>query len=324
MAAVLFLLNLIYGLSVISDSVSGRAVRVAVVQGNIEQAKKWDQRYAAFIMDVYADLTQKAAASQPQLIIWPETATPRSISSDPQLYHRVKAIAAAAQSPLLLGSSQLQKFKVNDLKSAKYINSAYLITPSIGSNDKQRYDKIRLFPFGEYLPYKQTIPWSFINIPEIAAYIPGNNYTVFTLPHFQFGVTICWENLFSGLVRQFVRQGAQLIINITNEAWFGETAAPYQFLSMSVLRAVENGRYVIRCANTGISCFIDSHGRIVKRLQAKNGKDVFIRGILVGSIVPITKKTFYTSHGDWMVWISIFIACAILILSVLRKKEIIL
>jgi len=142
-------------------------------------------------------------------------------------------------------------------------------------------------PFGEYLPHEDVIPWSWIKAGAIGNYLPGTEYTVFQLPEGRLSVTICWENLFSNLVRQFVKRGAQFIVNITNEAWFGETAAPYQFLSMSVFRAVENRVYVVRCANTGISCFIDPCGRVVDRVKDENGRDIFVRGIVTGSVIPL-------------------------------------
>jgi len=154
----------------------------------------------------------------------------------------------------------------------------------------------------------------------LTGYTPGTEFTVFRLPEIQFSVTICWGNIFPDLVRQLVRGGVQLIVNITNEAWFGKTAAPYQFLSMSVFRAVENGVYVVRCANTGVSCFIDPYGRVAGRLTDENDHDIFIRGVLTGSVVPLESATFYTRHGDWLAWVSIPWAAALLLLALLRKK----
>ena len=111
------------------------------------------------------------------------------------------------------------------------------------------------------------------------------------------------------------------MINITNEAWFGETAASYQFLSMNVFRAVENRRFLIRCANTGISCVIDPRGRIIKKLEDKNGKDIFVRGNLIGSVIPVTEKTFYSRYGDWFVWLCIIYLLSFLLFSIIAKKR---
>ena len=322
-ASVFLLLTLLYGYIETTRSISGRKINITVVQGNIEQSMKWDEKFAPEIMKIYSSLTMKAAGQKPDLIVWPETATPRAINRDRKLYDRVKHIATSANISLLLGSAQVQKFKVegSQVKNLKYLNSAYLISPDTNRKKDRRYDKIRLLPFGEYLPYKESIPWSYIGVPEVDYYLPGQEFTIFDLNDYRFGVTVCWENIFPDIVSGFVKKGAQFIINLTNEAWFGESAAPYQFLSMSVFRAVENKIFIIRCANTGISCFIDPHGRIVKRLEDESGKDIFIRGILNGSIVPRKSNTLYTQWGDWFAWLSILGLFIILLQSVLRKQK---
>ena len=185
---------------------------------------------------------------------------------------------------------------------------------------ERRYDKIRLLPFGEYLPYNKTIPWSYINLPEVDHFLPGKKHTIFDLDAHRFGVTICWENIFPEIVRQFVKEGADFIINITNEAWFGETAAPYQFLSMSVFRAVENRIFIVRCANTGVSCIIDSSGRILDRVKDENGKDIFIRGILSGEVATHEVNTIYTRYGDWFAWLSAISAIVFILFALIRKN----
>ena len=151
--------------------------------------------------------------------------------------------------------------------------------------------------------------------------MPGKTFTTFNLDAHQFAVTICWENIFSDIVRQFVKEGARFIINLTNEAWFGESAAPYQFLSMSVFRAVENKIYIIRCANTGISCFIDPHGRIVDRVKNNSGHDIFVRGILTANIVPQNHKTLYMQYGDWFVWMNLIGMVLTLLASFFKKSR---
>lgn len=142
------------------------------------------------------------------------------------------------------------------------------------------------------------VPCQLIHVSSLSEYVPGTQYTVFRAASYRFGVTVCWENIFPDFFRQFVKWGAQFIVNITNEARFGKTAAPHQFLAISVFRAVENGIFIIRCANTGVSCIINPHGRTIKRLQDENGQDLFVRGILNGTIIPTESKTFYTRNGD--------------------------
>lgn len=320
-ATALMAFALFYGRSTLSKPINGEEIKISVIQGNIEQKKKWDKKYAGFIMETYAQMTRKAAKDKPELIIWPETATPRAINLDRRIYGQVKHIAMESDVDLLIGSAHQQKFEDKGSRKLAYVNSAFLIHPGTGISKNQQYNKIRLLPFGEYLPMKGTLPWSLIDVPNRGRYRPGKEFTIFKLPDFKFGVTICWENIFPDLVRQFVKSGAQFIVNMTNEAWFGKTAAPYQFLSMSVFRAVENRVFVIRCANTGISCFIDPYGRIVDRLKDKNGRDIFVRGVLNGSVIPLKSDTFYTRYGDWWVWLCISFSIVFIIFALFKKGK---
>ena len=302
-AVIAVLVNIAYGFAVTANPFEGESIKISVIQGNIAQSKKWDSKYASFIMQTYSDLTQKASKENPALIVWPETSTPRSITENYGLYRRVKQIAKEAGVPLLLGSSERQKTQPKDPSDRKHLNSAFLIHSKPVKGNIQRYDKIRLLPFGEYMPYEETIPWSYLQIPNNSGFVPGNEYTVFRLSNFSFSVTICWENIFSEIARRFVNEGAQFIVNITNEAWFGKSATPYQFLSMSVFRAVENGVFVVRCGNTGISCIIDPYGNIVSRLMNKTGEDLFVRGVLTGSVIISDFETFYNRFGDMFAYV---------------------
>ena len=313
--------TLLYGYVIISQPILGNKIKISMVQGNIEQKKKWDRRYAREIMQIYAELTEEAAKSQPALIIWPETATPGAINRDIRLHIEVLNIAKKAGTNLLLGSGEHQKFGEKGSMGFKYLNSAFLIDPAPKLVRTQRYDKLRLFPFGEYLPYKEIIPWSLINVRESIDYTPGKEFTIFRHPDFSFGVIICWENLFPDLVRQFVRGGAQCIINLTNEAHFGKTAAPHQLVSISVFRAVENKVFVVRCANTGVSCIIDPYGRIVDRVKDEKGRDIFVRGVMSGWIIPLDSKTIYTSYGDLFVWIAIGGSVVFLAIATLKSGK---
>jgi apolipoprotein N-acyltransferase len=126
-------------------------------------------------------------------------------------------------------------------------------------------------------------------------------------------VTICWETAFPYIAREFVNNGAQFLVNITNEAWFGKTTAPYQFVAMSAFRAVENRIPMVRCTNTGISCFIDPFGRIVDRITDADGRDIFIRGTLARTITTTNEKTIYTRFGDWFAWLCLVVSAAALL-----------
>ena len=319
LAATLFAFSFLYGQWALSNTSIGKTVRIALVQGNIDHEKKWNPSYARTIMQTYADLTRTAAAESPALIVWPEAASPRAINIDRRLYSEVRQIVEETGTPLLLGSTMHQKFKVQSSKAMKLKNMAFLLSPG-KADDKQEYSKIILVPFGEYVPMEGIVPWSWIEVPELANYLPGKEITVFECPDFRFSATICWENLFPGLVREFVNRGAEFIINITNESWYRDTGGPYQFLAASVFRAVENRIYVLRCANTGISCFIDPHGRIVDRVKDVEGRDTYVQGILTQTVVPNNSKTVYTLCGDWLVWIS-FAWLAILLIFALAFRH---
>ena len=132
-------------------------------------------------------------------------------------------------------------------------------------------------------------------------------------------MTICWENLFPELARQFVTRGAQLLVNITNEARFGKSVGVYHFVSISVFRAVENRVYVVRCANTGVSCFIDPCGRIINRVRDENGQDIFVSGTLSETVVAMESKTFYTRHGDRFAQLCTIVSVFLIGIAFLRK-----
>jgi apolipoprotein N-acyltransferase len=321
MTALLLISTLLYGHFVISQPITGKGIKVSLVQGNIEQEKKWDPAYARYIMQTYAELTDRASADHPFLIIWPETATPGSIGRIPGLANELKQIAVKAGTSILLGCAEDQKFEEKGSKTFKYVNSAYLIHPESKATRNQRYDKICLFPFGEYLPFREMIPWSLIGVSDIGDYAAGKELTVFDLFPLRFGVTICWENVFPGLVRQFVKRGAQVMINITNEARFGKTAAPHQLVSISVFRAVENKIFVVRCANTGVSCIIDPCGKIVDRVKDEKGQDLFVRGTITGWVIPLDSKTIYTRYGDWFVWVALMGSGMLLAVAFISKKK---
>ena len=307
-----------FSLWVTRQEIKGTPVKVAVIQGNIGQGQKWDPRYAGRIMKTYESLSLEAAGESPQLIIWPESATPRSINQDGRIMKRVQNIADATGAFLLLGSSYAQKFKELEQTELGYHNSAFLIAPH-KFQEVQRYDKIRLLPFGEYLPYPQRIPWQWISIPPLEGFKPGTDFTVFNIGKVRFAVNICWETIFSDLTREFVKRGAQFIVNLSNEAWFGKSAAPYQFLSISVFRAIENGVFVIRSANTGVSCIIDPYGRILQRVEDESGTDIFVEGWITGHIIPIESKTLYSRAGDWWVALSAIGALWAILSSLFRK-----
>jgi apolipoprotein N-acyltransferase len=176
-----------------------------------------------------------------------------------------------------------------------------------------RYDKIHLVPYGEYVPLKKFFPFIYKMVEGIGAFYPGQNISLLNLPEASFGVLICYEVIFPDLTRRFVKKGALFLVNITNDAWFGKTSAPYQHLSMAVFRAIENRRFIARAANTGISAFIDATGEI------KSPSKLFTESLITGKIGLLTIPTFYTNYGDVFALLSALLSVALFSIAMLRK-----
>lgn len=260
--------------------------RVALVQGNIRQDVKWDPQYQEETVKIYSDLTRNLRPSRPELIIWPETATPFFFQNAYPFQPRILDLARQVGSPLLFGSPAFDR----DGRRTHYYNSAFLVSPE--KKILGRYDKIHLVPFGEYAPLSGFLGFTRDIIGAIGDFTAGKGVHTLPLPQADCGVLICYEVIFPDLTRQFVAEGARFLVNITNDAWFGRTAAPYQHLSMATLRAVENRVPIVRAANTGISALIDSSGRIT------SSTDLFTREVLSGIIYLGKARTFYAEYGD--------------------------
>jgi apolipoprotein N-acyltransferase len=322
--AVLLILVLGYGEKTLSGPTERKIIKASVLQGNISQERKANhRRHAAYIMERYADLTRRAAVDKPDLIVWPEAATPGFILRDVSLYQKIVSIVRENNTYLLVGSSEYAKFTTALIKekTKRSGNTALFYSPE--GKILGQYLKIQLVPFGEYIPLEGVIDWPrFIVSNDGKLYeTPGREYTLFNLKEAKFGVVICWEHVFPDLFRTFVKNGADFMLNITNEGWFGDTAAPYQMLSISVFRAVENRRAIARAANTGVSCFIDPHGRITGRVQDNQKKDTFVEGYLTGEIPILNHKTFYTKHGEVFVHFCIAIALLMVAIPLARGKR---
>jgi apolipoprotein N-acyltransferase len=169
-------------------------------------------------------------------------------------------------------------------------NSAAVVSPS--GELVSRYDKIHLVPFGEYVPFPNLLFFAESMTRQVGNFTPGTEYTLSALDGNRISTAICYESIFPELVRQFVKRGSELIVVITNDGWFGESSAPFQHLRMGVVRAVENRRYIVRAANTGISAIIDPYGRIEARTP------IGVRTVLDGVAHFRTERTFYTEYGD--------------------------
>jgi apolipoprotein N-acyltransferase len=273
------------------------ALRVAVIQGNIDQSLKWDPAYQEETIRIYRDLSLEMLPRNPELVIWPETAVPFYFLHENRFTPGLFQLTREGQAHLLFGSPALSHWQ----RETYYYNRAYLLSPEGRINF---YDKVHLVPFGEYIPLKRFLPFVGKMVQAIGDFSPGKGSYGLPHPKGKIGVLICFETIFPELSRAFNREGCRILVNMTNDAWFGKTSAPYQHLSMLVFRAVENRVWVARAANTGFSAVIDSSGRIVQRIP------LFQTGGIYANIPLRGEKTFYAEHGDWMI-----ILCGLIFLA---------
>ncbi len=269
------------------DQSTTKSLKIALAQGNIPQHQKWDSRFQNKVFDTYSKLTLKAGESAVDLIVWPEAATPFYYHLDPIATEKVNQLAQTAGSPILLGSPYQEK---NNGKWT-YYNSAFFV--SANGENLGRYDKIHLVPFGEFVPFQKLLFFVRKLVHSIGDFGRGQEAKVFDLNGNKFGVSICYEIIFPDLVRLPVKNGAQFLINITNDAWFGKSAASYQHMAMGALRAVENRVPIVRAANTGISGTIDPTGRLRQTTK------LFVEELVITEIQPSNNGiTTYARYGD--------------------------
>jgi apolipoprotein N-acyltransferase len=258
--------------------------KVAVLQGNIDQSLKWNQDFQEQTIRIYRDLSLKDDLDS-DLMIWPETAVPFYFLNENRLTPRLFDLTRETGSHLLFGSPAFGHRQ----GQIQYYNRAYLLSPE---GRISFYDKVHLVPFGEYVPLKRFLPFVGKMVQAIGDFSPGEGSYGLSLPKGKVGVLICFETIFPELSRTLKQEGCSLLVNLTNDAWFGRTSAPYQHLSMLTFRAVENRVWVARAANTGISAFIDSTGSI------RQTYPLFQRGG-IHAIIPLRPGlSFYTRYGD--------------------------
>jgi len=291
-----FILNMYYGAMQFQERPSaGRVADVTVIQGNIEQNEKWSPGFKTLIIEKYLKLTELASFDGPDLAVWPEAAYPGFLNRE-YAGSDVQALFKKLGFNFLVGSPHC----VND---GEYYNSAYLISGQGEITD--RYDKIHLVPFGEYIPFKPGFsflePYAYaLGVSDFSA---GKEFKVFDLSlgenrgKARFSVLICFEDVFPELARNFVQRGAQCLFVITNDAWFGKTGAPYQHFQASVFRALENGVPVVRAGNVGVSAFISPNGEVQDKVQNERGFETYVTGVLTRPVLFSHHATFYQAYG---------------------------
>ena len=295
--------TLIYGYYRLSlPTGNGMPISVAVIQGNIDQAIKWTPEARDKTIETYERLSMPFS-HRADLVVWPEAALPVFFQNEPLYQRRLADLTQKGAFSLLFGSPAFQATSSGQIS---LFNSAYLLSPSLSSPPLFRYDKMHLVPFGEYVPLKSALFFVDKMVTGIGEFVPGKQATVMAIPSAKIGAAICFEVIFPEMVRQFVQNGADVMVTITNDAWFGRSSAPYQHFSMVVFRAIENRVPFARAANTGISGFINSHGEILQ------SGALFTEEARLENISPGFQKTVYTMYGDFFAIFAIIITFLII------------
>lgn len=311
--AILFLVLLVatvaYGFKRLNTVERGVPLKTALIQGNIPQDVKWDPAFQEATVAIYELLSRQACAGGCDLVVWPESALPFFFQSDARYAARIESLAAELKTYMVVGSPAFEQ----EGGRLRYLNSAYLLAPT--GEVLGRSDKMHLVPFGEYVPLAKLLPFVNKLVVGIGDFSPGRRVTPLDTGKGKVGVLICFEGIFPELAREYVRAGSRLLVNITNDAWFGRSSAPFQHLSMTVFRAVENRVSLVRAANTGITSIIDSKGHI--RGMTPLFKETFLNGeVRMGE-----GETFYCRYGDLFAWLCLA-GGAVIVVQAFRKKSI--
>ena len=282
--------------------------RIAVAQGNIDQLVKWDPAFQIATIKKYNRLSASLSQQRPDLIVWPESAAPFYFLYDTKPTELVFEGIEQTKADYLIGSPSF----VRAGNSVEYYNSAYLICPA--EKKVAKYDKTHLVPFGEYVPFKKWLPFLGKIVAQVGDFRGGKKGRTLAWRDQQLGIQICYEIIFPGLSRAMVKNGASLLINITNDAWFGKTSGPYQHFSMTIFRAVENRRALARSANTGISGFIDPAGRILASTE-------LLQEAAATKTLPLMQeKSVYTRIGDLFAMGCLGLAVLVTLIELVRRK----
>lgn len=302
MAALVIVSTHAWGAYVLYAERPGPMIRIAAIQPNIQIAERESKEGTALSFKRLERLSKSAATSNPELIVWPESAVAGNLLADRSLVATLQSLSVAVGAPIVVGAAEVQKFTTGERQlttRSRVFNSAFLMQP--GDALSEPYRKRRLLPFGEYMPYEKIMTWPQWLAPRVSEMTPGDNPYLFNLPDgTKVGALICWENLFADLARESVNHGAQILVQLTNDVWFGNTAAPLQHNLASIMRAVENRVPVVIASNSGPSQIIDAYGRVVAVVPA-----VFNQGIASGRIIAGSGNTVYGILGDYFVLVNV-------------------
>jgi len=276
----------------------------AIIQGNIRQDVKWDEAFKIKTIQIYYQNTIQGA-SNVDFVVWPETALPLVFNDEIYVNQHIKGLPVLVNSPLLFGTIWKDR-------NRRLYNSSYVL----GKNGDVSgiYNKAHLVPFGEYTPLVHYLPFLEKITAQGVGFASGEGHDPITTDIGRVGILICYEGVFPYITNMTVAKGAQFLVNLTNDAWYERTSAPYQHLAFYVFRAVETDRYVLRAANTGISAIIDPRGRITARTP------IFEEQVLKGNFALRNNLTLYVRYGDYFILLSFLFLIIVSAVQLLRKK----
>jgi len=283
---------------------AGTPTRVGLVQGNIPQDQKWDDRYRDAIIARYVGLSRSAIVAGANVVVWPEASTPFFLNRDSALSEPIRALAASSRVPFVIGTDEANATSIFNVASVIHGDG----------RPGASYRKIHLVPFGEYVPLKKLLFFIGPLVEAVSDFTAGTDPDVLDLGNgVRAGVSICYESIYPGLARDFANNGANLLMVITNDAWFGTSSAAFQHYEMGVMRAIENGRYLVRAANTGITAAVDPYGRVLVRAGMFEALSV------TADVRLLEHRTIFSSIGDLAGWIST--AITLVMALVLRRRR---
>jgi apolipoprotein N-acyltransferase len=294
----LAVLCMAWGFARLAVAEQNETVRVAVVQANVYTRGVDPPEARLSIFENYRALSREAARAEPELIAWPASAVADRIPWNRLLVRALGELASELDAPVLIGSTGQEK-SMPGRRERPVANSAFLFASEGEIVD--RYDKILLLPFNEYIPLRGWLRWPAWVTGDVIDARRGDRRTVFQLPGgSRFGVLICWENLFPDGFRKTAAQGVDFMVSMTNEAFTDDPGAHQQQLEMNAYRAIENGVAVVRTSTTGVSAVFDRHGRILTQVEDASGKTLDVTGWRAVEVPLDSARTPYTRHGDWL------------------------
>ncbi len=284
----------------------GTAIKVGLIQGNIPQVDKWNPARAGMILERYLQLSHQAVEKGAQFLIWPESSTPFNFEDDPA-GEAIRRMVSELRTPLLLGSDEIEPGD-----EPKFYNAGFMLD-SAGATAAV-YRKMHLVPFGEFVPFQSLLFFVGPLVEAVSAFSPGTRVTMLPVEGHMVSTAICYEVTYPALARDAVRNGSEMLTTITNDAWYGESSAPYQHFEMAVMRAIEQGRYLVRSANTGISGIVDPYGRVLIRTA------LFETVAVVGEARFVQARTVYATIGDLAAYLSAAIVALALAAAYRRRS----